>query len=76
MDSGDCKTPIGGNLANKYYYVYAESDEHTWTGSHSLCLNPQHKFTLYDADKSCDYSWEKFFRVDTGDAESYTHTIR
>jgi uncharacterized membrane protein len=76
MDSGDCRTPVGGTLANKYYYVYAESGEHTWTGSHLLCLNPQHKFTLYDADKSCDYSWEKFFRVDTGDAESYTHTIR
>ncbi len=76
MDSGDCRTAIDGDLKDKYYYLYAESDEHTWTGSHAMCLNPVHKFTLYDVDTSCDYSWENFFQVDTGDAESYTHTIR
>jgi len=76
MDSGSCKTPLSGDLKDKFYYLYAESDQHTWTGSHSLCLNPEHKFTLYDVDKNCDYSWENFFRVDTGDALTYTHTIR
>ena len=76
MDSGDCKTPLDGDLKNKYYYVYAESNEHTWTGSHSFCLNPEHRFTLYDVDTRCDYSWTKFFQVDTGDADSYTQTIR
>ena len=76
MDSGNCKATISGNLDDKYYYLYAESDQHTWTGSHDMCLNPEHKFTLFDVDTSCDYTWEKFFQVDTGDAESYTHTIR
>ncbi len=76
MDSGDCRTPIGGDLKDKLYYLYAESDEHTWTGSHSFCLNPEHRFTLFDVDNSCDYAWKNFFQVDTGDAESYTHTIR
>ena len=76
IDSGDCKTPVSGDLSDKYYYLYAESDQHTWTGSQSLCLNPVHKFTFYDADTTCDYSWMHFFRVDTGDAVSYTHTIR
>jgi uncharacterized membrane protein len=76
MDSGDCKTPVEGNLQDKYYYVYAESDEHTWTGSHEFCLNPEHRFTLYDVDTRCDYAWTKFFQVDTGDADNYTQTIR
>ncbi|MBV8163574.1 MAG: DUF1036 domain-containing protein [Candidatus Eremiobacteraeota bacterium] len=76
MDSGDCRTPIDGDLKDKYYYLYAESDEHTWTGSHSFCLNPEHRFTLYDVDTRCDYAWTKFFQVDTGDADSYTQTIR
>jgi len=76
MDSGDCKTPLDGDLKNKYYYVYAESNEHTWTGSHNFCLNPEHRFTLYDVDTRCDYSWTKFFQVDTGDADNYTQTIR
>ncbi len=76
MDSGDCRTPVDGNLKDKYYYVYAESDAHTWTGSHQFCLNPEHRFTLYDVDTRCDYSWTNFFRVDTGDADNYTQTIR
>jgi len=44
--------------------------------SHSFCLNPEHRFTLYDVDTRCDYSRTKFFQIDTGDADSYTQTIR
>ena len=76
IDSGSCKTPVSGKLQNEYYYLYAESDQHTWTGGHSMCLDPVHEFTLYDVDTSCDYSYKDFFRVDTGDYVSYTETIR
>lgn len=76
LDNGECKTPLAGNLKNKYYYIYGDGDSHYWKGDHSFCVDNNNKFTLNEADSTCDYDYEGFFEVDTGDASSYTYTFK
>lgn len=76
IDNGECKTPLTGDLRNKYYYLYGDGDQHTWKGSNSFCVDNKDAFTLAEADTSCDYDYENFFEVDTGDATGYTYTFQ
>jgi len=76
LDDGECKTPVGGDLSDRYYYLYADGDQHTWTGSNQFCVDNEHAFTLNEADTTCDYSMVNFFEVDTGELDSYTYTFR
>ncbi len=76
LKDGECKTPLSGNLKNKYYYLYGDGDSHIWKGEHSFCVDNDNKFTLNEADSTCDYDYEGFFEVDTGDASSYTYTFK
>jgi len=76
LDNGECKTPVGGDLKNQYYYLYADGDQHYWSGSHSFCVDDNNAFDLNDADNVCSYVTKDFFEVDTGDAVSYTYTFR
>lgn len=75
LDDGECKTPLGGNLKNKYYYLYGDGDQHVWKGSNSFCVDNQDAFTLNEADTTCNYDFENFFEIDTGDASTYTYTF-
>jgi len=76
LDDGECKTPIGGDLKDKYYYVYGDGDSHVWKGEHQFCVDNNNKFTLNESDTTCDYDYEGFFEIDTGDAATYTYTFK
>ena len=76
IDSGECKTPLGGNLTNQYYYLFGDGDQHYWSGNHSFCVDSNNAFSLNQADTTCDYTTKDFFEVDTGDNTSYTYTFR
>lgn len=76
IDDGECKTPVGGDLKDRYYYLYGDGDEHFWKGSNSFCVDNSNAFTLNEADTTCDYDMVNFFEVDTGDLDSYTYTFR
>jgi len=67
-----CKTPLSGDLNERYYYVYAYSAESgTWSGDYYFCMAKpdEFKFTSADDESSCDSSWQGFRKIDT---ESYT----
>lgn len=76
IDDGECKTPIGGDLRDEYYYLYADGDQHYWKGDYSFCVDGSNAFTLNQADTTCDYTMDGFFEIDTGNATSYTYTFR
>jgi len=76
IGDGECKTPIGGDLKNQYYYLYGDGDQHTWTGSHEFCVDNDKAFTLDESDNVCDYAWESFFEINTGDLTTYTYTFK
>jgi uncharacterized membrane protein len=76
LDNGECKTPVGGDLKDQYYYLFGNGDQHVWTGSHEFCVDDNNAFTLSDADTSCSYTNHKFFEVDTGEDTSFTYTFR
>ena len=76
LDAGECKTPLSGELRDKYYYLYGDGEQHYWSGQHSFCVDNSDKFTLNEADATCDYDYEGFFEIDTGDATGYTYTFQ
>ena len=76
LDAGECKTPLAGDLKDKYYYLYGDGDQHYWSGEHSFCVDNSNKFTLNEADTTCSYDYEGFFEIDTGDATGYTYTFQ
>ena len=77
VDDGACASPITGDLDNRYYYLFADSSQHTWTGDYTNCVDPDNSFTLNHADSDCNYEKKSFFKVDTGETStSYTYTFR
>jgi len=76
LDDGECKTLLGGVLKDKYYYLRGDGDAHYWGGEYKFCVDNNNKFTLNEADSTCDYDYEAFFKIDTGDASSYTYTFK
>jgi uncharacterized membrane protein len=75
LDPEECKTVIGGNLKNKYYYVHGHTVERNtvWEGSHPFCVTQQGFNSLPDGN--CSERSEKFFQVDTGDHSSFTQSL-
>jgi uncharacterized membrane protein len=77
LDDGDCATPVKTDLDNRYYYLYADSDKHTWTGDYENCVDPDTAFTLKHAESDCNFAKKSFFKVDTGTTStSYTYTFK
>jgi uncharacterized membrane protein len=76
LDDGGCTIIVSGDLTDEYYYLYAKSSQHTWSGTHTACVNQKHKFAYVDANKTCDFSWVKFFEVDTEDDVDASYTFR
>ncbi len=69
---GACAVVVGGDLANRYYYSYAETAGQTrvWTGNTPMCTISS-AFTL--PNNGCAGADVKNFNVvDTGDADSFT----
>src|ERR1700687_3736661 len=50
LADGECKTPLAGNLKNKYYYLYGDGDSHYWHGETSFCVDNKSAFTLNESD--------------------------
>jgi uncharacterized membrane protein len=76
LADGECATPISKDLDNRYYYLFADGDQHTWTGDYDNCVDPSTAFTLKHADSDCNFAKKSFFKVDTGDTStSYTYTF-
>lgn len=89
VEPGDCTTIVTGELANRYYYVYATGDEGgTWSGTKRqkgghFCVSSK-KFTLYnehylegdtlDCEKR-GYKTRKFDEIDTEDYEDFTYNL-
>jgi uncharacterized membrane protein len=84
LDPGQCKTAIGGDLKDRYIYVYAINNEDSWEwsgndnngGAYSMCVNPNDPFTLYNAQNKCSFQYKKFREVDTGDYASFTYNFK
>jgi uncharacterized membrane protein len=84
LDPGQCKTAIGGDLKDRYIYVYAVNNDDSWEwagddgngGSYSMCVNPNDPFTLYNAQNKCTFEYKKFRQVDTGDYASYSYSFK
>jgi uncharacterized membrane protein len=65
LAAGACQT-IWENLENRWYYVYADSDSGTWTGSYPFCVSNS-KFT-YTLPQCGDGSNRRYFkRIDMED---------
>jgi len=78
LDPGQCKTAIGGDLADRYIYVYAMNDGQSWewSGDYKMCVNPDDPFTLYNAQNKCPFVYKNFREVDTGDYKTFTYTFK
>ena len=68
-----CTILVEGNLANRYYYIYAESaDEQTfWGGEFDFCIHEPNAFTIV-GDDQCNTG---FFEVDTQNYSDWTHDL-
>lgn len=74
LQQGECKTPIGGNLSNRYYYYYAHGDGGSWAGDHRFCTISA-KFELYNP-KSCDNgNFKGFAELDVEGKTSWTNNL-
>lgn len=75
---GKCKTPLGGKLKDRYYYMYAYSSAKTWAGKTPICVDPDKSFdfTFANGDARCSHAWRKFSPIDTASATSFTATLR
>lgn len=72
LDPGECKTVVGGELDNRYYYVYAEKPDGspiTTDGTAPFCA-PETSFS-FSQKADCDPDLIHLFQqVDNGDATS------
>lgn len=85
IPNGSCKT-VATREFGKYDKVdaaiYAESDDHTWSGDYSLCLDPDNSYErLNQADYSCRDNEElfKFYTVTIardGPSTVFTQTFK
>lgn len=71
-----CATVVGGNLTNRYYYIYAHSDggSKSWGGNTSLCTISS-AFTLRQENCPPGADMRGFAQIDIGNSKSHTHTI-
>ncbi len=80
LESGDCATLFKGNISarNNYWYVYGYGYDGTmWSGNNAFCTL-RNKFTIPNADKSCNGSgkeWKNFQEVFTGSYDSFTYNF-
>ncbi|ANP35680.1 hypothetical protein JL2886_00754 [Phaeobacter gallaeciensis] len=78
IDAGDCKTPLGGDLKNRYYYYRANSSGSAFaSGDFTFCTTSQ-AFTI-SGDSECaarGYESTGFRKLDTGKtAKQFTLTL-
>jgi uncharacterized membrane protein len=87
---GTCSTVVPQELHNRYYYLYAESEDTVWDGvggegGTAFCIREGDAFkldevTLADTrdDLQCEkrgYTTRTFLQIDTEEAASYTYEL-
>lgn len=80
LEPGECDNAIEGDLTNRYYYYFAETEsDYSWEGDNQFCVSDK-KFTFTNAEKQCKGSnsrWANFRELDTGkDTTSYSLDLR
>lgn len=78
IDPGECTTPIGDDLRNRYYYFRAEAAGYDFDDeNYAFCTDPSAFRIIGDEDcKARGYSREMFRRIDTGPkAKSFSVTF-
>lgn len=80
LEPGACKVPIGGELDTSgdtiYYYYAQDSDGGTWTGTFSLCVDPQRAFDYDDnQNANCAGAHRSFRRINIGDNPDFTVSL-
>lgn len=78
IEGGDCATVISGDLALRYYYLYAEHDEigGSWSDEYYFCTS-DNKFTIL-GDTNCEqrgYQTTGFLEIDTEDYFDFTFSL-
>ena len=78
VGSGECVTPVAGDLKQRFYYLRAELDAGEFEGGgFYFCTSPQ-EYTIV-GDENCDargYDREDFIEIDTGEtAKDFTYRI-
>ena len=84
LRSGQCAQtyPHQLNLRNKYYYVYAESEDGRWVwgGNNSFCTLSTKLSTIFDlplANQRCQTlgTWKSFIELNTGNSKNFTFNL-
>jgi len=76
VEPGKCATPIKGTLRNRYYYIYAHTNDDSiiWDGEHKFYVNSS-VFTIGDAESGEGERQEGFFEVDTKSKGDFTQNL-
>jgi uncharacterized membrane protein len=73
--AGNCETLLRGNLAARFYYIYAVDYDRggEWSGQAFMCTRDK-EFTIRGTGDCLARGYERagFFEVDTGDQQTWT----
>ena len=73
IDPGQCVALISGALTNRYYYVYADTEngDYYWGGDYMFCISKPNAFEIV-GDTDCNTG---FFEIDTNGDTDVTQTL-
>ena len=75
IERNTCDTLLSGDLASRYYYLYAIQADQAgeWDGKAYMCIR-QKKFTIRGVEDCVARGYERagFFEIDTGEQSSWT----
>jgi uncharacterized membrane protein len=75
LSTGNCETLLRGNLAARFYYVYAVDYDRggEWSGQAFMCTRDK-EFTIRGTGDCLARGYERagFFEVDTGEQQTWT----
>ena len=65
LNPSQCITLWNGPLANRYYYVYAESSSSHWSGGYPMCVSEK-SFRIAEVQCAQGYVRRQFNQIDVG----------
>jgi uncharacterized membrane protein len=65
LNPSQCITLWTGPLANRYYYVYAESSNSHWSGTYPMCVSDK-AFRIAEVQCGQGYVRRQFNQIDVG----------
>ncbi len=75
LKANECETVLRGQLAARFYYVFAQDYERggEWAGAHVMCTRDK-EFTIRGTENCLARGYERngFFEVDTGEQKNWT----